>query len=173
MLPSALLSEIAKACAEVEGIEQTLTYEPTAELVVRPTAWVGLETLGRSELTISDYWRAEGTFKIVVAIPRTKTTKTQTWDLAMAVGSHLSGQRWGPLLTEPAELIRIDYVNLPDFGDDVDSCEIEIMQPVCFPKLDPAFAGHWLTNPSAAWISSPPEVGIPHIPDYEKISEFP
>ena len=173
MLPSTLIQGVADAIAEVEGVEAVLAYDPIAsdEGVLVPTVWVDLESLVQQFTSTESDFDALATYKITVAVPHANESQILAWDLAYAVGARLHMQVLADV-ARPAQLNGITRSTL-EFGNDLDSCEIDLRQSVSMPTMKPAEAGQWLTNPSAIWASRSPFVGIPNIPLYKKISAYP
>lgn len=151
------------AVREVAGIEAVLSYEPIPDGVRDVTAWVDLESLTQTDATIPDYWSAEATVRVTVAVPQDADTKITAWDLAFAVAFHLRDQRWGELKTEPSVLVGMDRPVLADFEGDLDAVEIELSQQCHFRVTE---TGAPIEN---VYIGLSPDVGPDHIDDYERV----
>lgn len=173
MLPSILIQGVATAIAEVEGVGAVLAYDPISadEGVLVPTVWIDLESLNQAFPSTESEFDGTALYKITVAVPHASASQIRAWDLAYAIGARLHMQVLATV-ARPAQLQGISR-NTLGFGNDLDSCELELAQGVCLPTLTAAEAGDWITNPSAIWVSQEPDTGIPNIPLYKKVSEFP
>ena len=172
MLPSQLIEALRVRVAEVQEIADAVAYEPRWD-IKKPTAWVDLESLPKAASTIADEYFGAAQFRITVGVPQGTDTKISAWDLGWAVAQHVDRWSWGDMKLTPSTVGDVTRATLDQLEGDLDGVEIQLVQRLSLPALNPAFAGSWLSNPSEAWISRDPDIGIPNIPLYRKVSEWP